>query len=294
MNNVSSNFARFLLAAFAILTGLWPVMGQAVADGQRYASVFSSGTTEEKRTALFEIRNAGSAELSRTAVAALKDTEDIVRATAAFSVIFLPRDEAEQALLPNLNDRAEIVRRETALALGRIRAPRAAMPLIAQLGKEKKHTEAKAAMLVALGEIGDVASIDFLTRLLTAKPTDKNAFERRAAARSIGKIAEIQQFGSGSGATPESFLPAKLKTAPNLVYRNLSAESASFKTAVSTLSAILRNQKESADARREAAFALGAVGDSSAVAILEQSLSDPDYYLVEISREALRKLTRRD
>lgn len=286
-----ANSVFVLFAGLVIASGLLTVSAQIAGDESRYASVFSNGTSEEKRTALFEIRNAKSPELSRIAVAALRDADDIVRATAAFSVIALPTEEAERSLLPNLTDRAEIVRRETAYALGRIRAPRSATALIAQIEKEKKHSEAKAAMIVALGEIGDVSAVDFLARILSSTPADKTAFERRSAARSIGRIAEYAQFGGESLSTPESFLAEKLKTVPNLKYRNLSSDSAAFRSAVRTLVAVVLNPKETADTRREAAFALGAIGDDSAVPVLNRLITDPDYYLVEISREALRKIT---
>jgi hypothetical protein len=73
------------------------------------------GSTEEKRSALFEIRTLHTEQASRIAVPALSDTVDIVRATAASSVIFLPRDEAP--INPPIAERwPEFVRRETAFA----------------------------------------------------------------------------------------------------------------------------------------------------------------------------------
>ena len=43
--------------------------------------------------------------------------------------------------------------------------------------------------------------------------------------------------------------------------------------------------------RREAAFALGAIGDKSAVPVLQSNLGSEDYYLAEICLESLRKIT---
>lgn len=125
--------ASLILAAYLCAAGT-TIFAQSTDAESRYAAVFAGGSTEEKRNALYEIRNARSPELSRVAIAALNDSDDIVRATAAFSIIYLPVEDAERALLANLSDRAEIVRRETALALARIRAPRAALPVIAQIG----------------------------------------------------------------------------------------------------------------------------------------------------------------
>src|SRR5438128_1654275 len=69
------------------------------------AEAVRSGTTEVKRSALLEIRNLKSAEASRLAIPALRDSDEIVRATAAFSVIYLPKDEAFTVLLPLLQDK---------------------------------------------------------------------------------------------------------------------------------------------------------------------------------------------
>src|SRR4051812_47295357 len=63
-----------------------------------------SGSKEDKRTALMQLRSLRSEEASRVAVSALKDKSPIVRATAASSVLFLPRAEAAAALLPLLDD----------------------------------------------------------------------------------------------------------------------------------------------------------------------------------------------
>jgi HEAT repeat protein len=53
----------------------------------------------------------------------------------------------------------------------------------------------------------------------------------------------------------------------------------------------VQNAREADDARREAAFALGAIGDASATAALQSNLDAKDYYLAQISKEALRKIT---
>ena len=62
--------------------------------------------------------------------------------------------------------------------------------------------------------------------------------------------------------------------------------------AVPVLIKALQNKKESDDARREAAFALGAIGDSSAIAALEADRNSADPYLAEICKEALLKIER--
>jgi HEAT repeat protein len=86
----------------------------------RLRGQIASDSVEAKRSALFEIRNYSSPEASRLALPALTDKDEIVRSSAASSVVFLPKDEAARALVPLLGDRAEFVRREAAFALGEV------------------------------------------------------------------------------------------------------------------------------------------------------------------------------
>lgn len=248
------------------------------------------GTSEVKRNALFEIRNRKSEEASRIAVSALSDSDEIVRATAAFSVIYLPKTEAFNALLPNLSDKAEIVRRETAYALGKVQNPSAVNPLIQTFQKEK-ISEVKNACIIAIGEIGDVSAIDFLTKVLQQNPKNDNEFLRRSAARSIGQIAQIIQIKESYAVTPESFLPEKYKLFTLEKYQNLSEKFPPFRAAVPVLIRVLQTQKESADTKRETAFALGAIGDNSAIGVLQANSNNQDYYLAEICKESLKKIS---
>ena len=256
----------------------------------------SKGNDEQKRDALYQIRNLKTAEASRIALPALKDSSEIVRATAAYSVIFLPSDEAAQNLLPLLNDKKELVRRETAYALGKTRSRLAVQPLIQKFQKEKSG-DVRNACVVALGEIGDVSAINFLTQTLQKNPKkedESNDFLRRSAARSIGQIAEFLQTGKTEILTPENLLIAdeKKQTIIASPYKNLSADSTDFRSAVPTLIKILQNPNEQDDAKRESAFALGAIADNSATQILQTNLNAADYYLARICKESLEKLEK--
>jgi HEAT repeat protein len=55
----------------------------------------------------------------------------------------------------------------------------------------------------------------------------------------------------------------------------------------------LQNSKEFDDVRREVAFALGAIGDASAIPVLQVNLIAKDYYLAKICAEALEKIDLR-
>ncbi len=272
------------LCAFCVFAG-----NNFAQNFENLAEQIRSGNSEQKRSALFEIRNRQSEDASRIAIPALKDSDEIVRATAAFSVIYLPKDEAFSVLAPNLLDKSEIVRRETAYALGKIQNSNA-VNLLIQTFQKDKIIEVKNAAIVALGEIGDVSAIDFLTQILQQKPKDDNDFLRRSAARSTGQIAQIIQIKEFYTVTPESFLPEKYKLFTLFEYQNLAAKFPQFQNSVSILKQVLQNQKESDDAKREAAFALGAIGDSSALSILQNGQNSKDYYLAEICKESIKKL----
>jgi HEAT repeat protein len=272
------------LLALLALSATFPAQ-----ETDRLSRTIASGTVEEKRTALFEIRNLRSAEASRAAFPALGDTDAAVRATAAFSVVYAPRDEAFAALLPNLSDRSDLVRRETAYALGIIRDPRAVDPLFELYGRDK-YLEVRNACLVAVGEIGDVSAVTRLARILERKPASKASFERRSAARSIGRIARIIQADADGAVTPESFLPEKYKTLPARSPENLSESHPPFRYALPLLVRMLSDRRESADARREAAFAIGAIADPETVGVLRSAAAGPDPYLAEICREALLRM----
>lgn len=285
-----SRFSPCLFFAFfaCFAGGAFSQNLETLADAIRF------GTTEVKRDALFQIRNLETEAASRIAVPALKDADEIVRATAAASVIFLPKDEAAQALLPLLQDKKELVRREAAFALGKVRNPVAVNPLIAQFQKDK-ISDVKNACVAALGVIGDVSAVDALVRILQNRPKKENPadeFLRRSAARSIGQIAQIIQTGETEVLTPQNFLPDnKKQTAPLPKYSSLTETFSAFRLAIGVLIQTLQNPQESQDAKRESAFALGAIGDQSAIPVLQANLTSEDYYLAEICEEALQKIS---
>jgi HEAT repeat protein len=252
-----------------------------------------SGSDEQKRDALFRIRNLKSEEASLLAIPALQDKSEIVRATAAFSVIFLSEDQALNVLLPLLKDKKELVRREAAYALGKVGNPNTVNPLI-QVFQKDKIADVKNASVVALGEIGDVSAVDALTRILHSSSKKENAadeFLRRSAARSIGQIAQTIQTNKAKILAPENYLKDK----PNLIekptFPKLVEAFPVFRAAINVLIQTLQSPRASDDVKRETAFALGAIGDEAARNVLQANLNSQDYYLAEISKESLRKIS---
>jgi HEAT repeat protein len=224
----------------------------------------SSAEVEERRDALMRLAALRHPDASRVAVSALDDAAEIVRATASGAVQWLPAEEGAAALLPLLGDKNEFVRQEAAYALGRTKSRNAVTPLIERLAKDKKDG-VRGAAAVALGQIADEAAVGSLAQVLspqTALPgardqkrKEKNVFVQRAAAVSLGQIA------SRAG------LPA--------------------------LVAALEDERTTDDVRREAACALGLIGDPAAEPALRRVLMAGDAYLSFAAHEAMRKISRR-
>jgi len=252
-------------------------------DLVRLSDQVNSGNTEQKRTALAEIRGLGSVEASRIAVRSIMDPDEIVRATAIASVVILP--EAVSVISPLLGDRSEFIRREAALALGETRSEAAAQPLVTLLDRERS-TLVRAAATAALGLVGSESALTTLTAVLKKGPSASTEFIRRSAARSIGQIAEKSRAGAVSRTTPSDFLPDKFKVSLQARAGGLGA----FREPLAIVLRVAANRRETSDTRREAAFALGTIGDPSAVPLLTANLKDADVYLAQISREALLKI----
>lgn len=247
-----------------------------------------SGTSEQKRDALFQIRNLQTEQASRLAIPALKDADEMVRATATSAVVFLPSSEAAQVLIPLLTDNKSFVRKETAYALGVVRDKSATASLFRLLEKEK-DIEVKSSAVIAVGEIGDISAVETLNKLLSERPKEETEFLRRSATRSIGQIAQIVKTGKAYIVTPQNFLPEKFKQNKS---RDITKEFPVFAAAIAKLSSVLQNKNESDDTRREAAFALGAIGSPLSINILQSYQNSSDPYLAEISREALLKIAK--
>lgn len=276
----------FVLLAFLCFAG----KSFAQADFENLAQLIARGNSEQKRDALFEIRNIKTAEASRLAIPALRDSQEIVRASAASSVVFLPSEEAVRVLIPLLRDKKPFVRKEAAYALGKTQNPAAVQPLIITIQKDKIQ-EVKDAATVALGENGDISAIITLTQILQRKPKEREEFMRRSAARSLGEIAKSQVLQRVLQESNTS--SASLADLTNKIRANLGKEISDFQSAVRLLITILQTQTETDDVKREAAVALGELGDISAIPVLQSNLRAADYYLAENSRQALAKIGNR-
>ncbi|REJ78092.1 MAG: hypothetical protein DWQ47_17250 [Acidobacteria bacterium] len=274
-------------AALLVLATLFavPCFSQTPNETADLERAISSGSVEEKRDALYRIRVLGTEESARLAVRALRDPEPIVRATAAGSLANLPSSEAVPVLVQLLKDKDEFVRKEAAIALGQTYDASAEMALLETL--ENGDEEAvRAAAAEALGKTGTGASLPTLTRTLSQKPKDRNQTTKRSAARSVGMIAGRLRKSAVFTSNPENFLPSKFKSTERSLV-DLTNTDRGFQAISTILRQIIANEREHTDTKREAAFALGMIGDADALDSLRNCSSDVDPYLAESCKEAI-------
>lgn len=283
-----SQFSLFLfLAIFAYFAG-----NSYAQDLTALETAIRTGTTEQKRDALFQIRNLRSEVASRTAVPALSDPDPIVRATAAGSVIFLPKREAAKLVLPMITDKDEFVRKEAAYAIAAIGDDSAMLGehnygdiadgLWNALEKEKS-SEVRSAIIIAMGSSGGLKSVERLVWYLGKPEARKEEFLRRSAVRSVGYVAETLR----SGDRKMHYLRLTEEELRNLDYAE---EFRYFDAAANLFIKYLQDPKEVDDVKREAAKALGHIKAERSVPALTSATRAADPYLAEIARQALAKI----
>jgi HEAT repeat protein len=284
---ICSVFSLFLFLAFFAGASL----GQ---DLNSLAKQLKDGDTEQKRSTLMAIRGLRSAEASRIAVPALRDGNEMVRATATASVIFLPPEEGFDALIPLLSDKSPFVRKEAAYAIGKVgesvtvvgdpSEDRVASALRTVLQRDK-DPEVRAAAAIGMGGAGGLKSVFYLYFYLQqSQRGETEEFIRRSAVKSIGRMAESIRSGK------RTVVSLKPGSTQDLSKADLTKAIRAFSPAAELIRQILQNTSESDDIRREAAKALGSIGDVSAVSSLTAALNSKDPYLVENSRDALARL----
>lgn len=279
--------APLTIRLLMLVSGLVAAGSVHAQDLAELSAKLRSKKAEDRRDALHSVRRLGTPESARLALPALRDRYAAVRATAAGAVAALPASEALSNLAPMLRDQSEFVRREAAYALGKTRAGEAVGYLVERLRIEKNR-EVQAALAIALGDIGNPAAVAHLVSRLNRKPVEDEEFVRRSAARAIGLIAQKTRTGRMDETTPQNFLPDIYKDDLSNVR---SADPEYFREAGKLLTKILQTDLESEDTKREAAFALGAIGDPTFRDVLEPLTKSEDDYLAEIAREALRRLS---
>jgi HEAT repeat protein len=224
---------------------------------ERQRTRLSSSDSGERRDAIANLGAMKKPDSSRAALTGLKDPDESVRVAAVHAVAAVPSDEGAQAIIPLLKDKSEFVRQEAAHALGKTRSRIAVSPLVESLRNDKK-AGVRGAAAVALGFIGDHFASGALADVLAGRALgpkakrEKDEFVLRSAACSLGQLREV--------------------------------------SAVPVLVEALRDENAPADVRREAANALGLIGDPSAVSALRAAVGSEDPYLSRIAEAALKRI----
>ena len=226
---------------------------------ERQRQRLSSTDAEERRDALMHLGNLKRPDASRAAAAALNDEIPVVRVAAAHAILSLPGAEAANLLLPLLQDKDEFVRREVAFVLGESHSHAATTTLVDLMLHDKKPS-VRGAAAVALGQISDEGAVTALSQVVTGTGSKKKKsksfaeeFVVRSAVRSLGQIGS--------------------------------------RTSVPTLISALQDEANSIETRREAATALGLIGDPTALAALQAAVAaNNDPYLSEAARAAIRQI----
>ena len=279
-------FAVLIFAAFPATVRMQSDGATSWQDAETRLVRMLQGDSEQKRTALAEIRNWRTENASRLAIAALRDRDEVVQATATASVVFLPEQDAVTVLAPVLDDRSELVRRDAAYALAEVGSPLAVASLVERLRREKVQ-DVRSSIAIALGASRDNAALRPLIAILNERPKEENEFVRRSAARGIGHLALRLQ---SQPVTPQNFLPVKFKDTRSIDAADLPI----FLPAVPILSAILGSTVEAPDTRREAAFSLGVIASPASRGAIERCSLSEDPYMAEICKGGLLRIAARE
>ena len=226
---------------------------------EKQRQLLQSTEEEERREAVMRLGAMHLPAASRVCVPALSDAAPKIRALAAKAILSLGPEESARILIPLLKDKDEFVRRETVYALG-LTHSRAATSALSDRLVNDKEDGVRGAAAVALGEIADEGAVVTLVEVLAPQSSgnrkrkkEQNVFVLRAVAVALG------QTRSRAG------VPALVGT--------------------------LASETLADDIRREAARALGLIGDPAALPALRTASTASDPHLSRIAFEASRKIS---
>jgi HEAT repeat protein len=190
------------------------------------------------------------------------------------------RDSVRDQMFARLQGGDSTLARNAAEVLGRFKHPDALMPLELAIHDGALSEDARAAAATAIGTIGDYRGKDVLEGAITSE----SAAVREAAARSlrgirgnIDAVAVVELLADEE----ESVVREAVLTVGAL--REASG--------IGGLSDAVRDRTLSAEVRRDAAWALGKIGDGTARDVLQGVEQDDESMLVRgAARAALRSL----
>jgi HEAT repeat protein len=211
----------------------------------------------------------------------LKSSSEEERREAVMQLSSLKSDAAGGALASMINDPSARVRAAVVTALAR-RGNASAIPLLSARLKQDKDSFVRKTTAYALAEFRG----DERTLALTEALKDKDAEVKAAAATSLGDHPDRDAIAALSAALSDKNEFVRSQSA-----RALGVNGRSAVQAVSSLIALLSRDKDS-EVKRQAALALGQIGDRAALPALERARHDKDPYLVQAAAEAIKLIEK--
>ena len=213
--------------------------------------------------------------------AQLKSGDPEQRREAAMKLSRLEGSAATSALVSALTDASPLVRGAVVASLGEREDPSVASPLAARLTSDKDAFVRKTAAY-ALGRFSGTER----TAALLASLQDKDPEVRGAAAVSLGDHAELTAVVPLAAALSDKSAFVRAQTA-----RALGVNGSAARHSVPTLIGLLASDQDG-EVKRQAATALGSIGDRSALQALDRATHDSDPYLAQVARDSIRMMER--
>jgi HEAT repeat protein len=211
--------------------------------------------------------------------AQLKSSDVEERRSAVMILSHLDGDSATSVLVSALNDKSPAVRALVLAGLGE-RSDNTIVPLVvARLSSDKDPFVRKAAAY-ALGRFRGQER----TAALIAALNDKDQEVRGAAAVSLGDHQDAAAVGSLTASLSDKGAFVRAQAARALGVNR--------QTASQAVPALIRLLDEDSDGevKRQAATALGLIGDPAALLALERASHDSDSYLAQAARDSIRMI----
>lgn len=232
----------------------------------------------------FRINQQGSsspdAEVTRWA-SQLKSSNEEERREAAMQLGLVESEAASSALESAIADASPRVRASVVVALARQAKSSSIHVLSTRLTQDKDSFVRKTTAYALAGFQGSERTI-----ALTGALKDKDAEVRASAATALGDHAD-----TGAIAPLSTALADKSDFVRAQAARALGVNGRAAAQAIPALIELLSKDGDN-EVKRQAAEALGKIGDRSSLAALERARHDRDPYLVQAAAEAIRLIER--
>ncbi len=209
----------------------------------------------------------------------LNSSDEEERRSAVLTLAALEHAAARNALISALADKSERVRAAAVTGLGRFEDAGLAT-IVAPLVTKDKSAFVRKSAAYALGRMRSPAG----TAALVAALRDKEIEVRGAAAVALGEYPDAQAIEPLTAALADKSEFVRAQSA-----RSLGANTRAAARAVPSLIRVLTSDQE-LEPKRQAAAALGQIGDRSALPALEAAVRAPDPHLSSAALTAIERI----